>query len=407
MRVCFVFQTPEILTLLRERQDCIVIRAQPGDPLPDAELFIWDFEPSTEIPGRLLGRTDCRHLVLAERKYLNCLSPKLQSSACILLKPVSAVTLSTFVDLAIEAWGAHQSVDDANALRKDREALLQYVLEVNLKLQEYDHERTNFLARAFHDFRSPLTALHGYCGLLAGEKLGLINPDQRDLLQRMQHSTNRLARLASSTFELTVSGKLHRQPMFASNSIEDTVKQALHDVSLLSREKGIEVDVRLDPPGRAFFFESESVEQLLVNLLENSCKFASNNGTISIRGCPVSWTKKTCWPEFNEVAPTGEPNAYRIDILDSGPGVLPEAAEKVFEQYTSYVGPDDRSSSGLGLAICKLVVSAHHGTIWATPGEHGGHFSFILPFSPFHPEDMLSIGDSAQMKITEEAVLQS
>ncbi len=404
MRVCFVFQDPEILTLLHERKDCIVIRARPGEPLPDAELFIWDFEPSTEIPARLLGRESCRHLLLTERKCLSFLSPNLLNSTCILLKPVSAVTLNTFVDLAIEAWGAHQFADDANALRRDREALLQYVLEVNLKLQEYDHERTNFLARAFHDFRSPLTTLHGYCGLLAEEKLGSLTSEQRDLLQRMQHSTNRLARLASSTFELTISGQVQRQAIFASNNIDAAVNQALHDVSLMVTEKNIEVDVRLDPPGRTFSFESESIEQLLVNLLENSCKFVPRKGLISVRGYPVSWTKRACWSEFSEAPADGELNAYRIDILDSGPGVLPDEAEKIFDQYTSYVGPDDRSSSGLGLAICKLVVNAHHGTIWAAPGDHGGQFSFILPFNPVGRETGI-FQDATHMN-PKEAVVQ-
>ncbi len=404
MRVCFVFRDPKILTLLHERQNCVVIRARPGEPLPDAELFIWDFEPSTEIPRRLLGQENCRLLLLTERKCLHYLSPEIQNSACILLKPVSAVTLNTFVDLAIEAWGAHRFADDANALRRDREALLQYVLEVNLKLQEYDHERTNFLARAFHDLRSPLTTLHGYCGLLADEKLGAINSQQRDLLQRMQHSTDRLARLASSTFELTISGQLERQATFTSNNIEATVNQALHDVSLMVKEKAIEVDVRLDQSEKTFLFESESVEQLLVNLLENSCRFVQNNGMISMRGRPVSWNKRADWSDFSEEAADGEPNAYRIDILDSGPGVLPDEAEKIFEQYTSYVGPDDRSSSGLGLAICKLVVNAHHGTIWATPGENGGHFSFILPFNPSGGETA-TVKEAAQMT-PGEAVLQ-
>jgi K+-sensing histidine kinase KdpD len=76
------------------------------------------------------------------------------------------------------------------------------------------------------------------------------------------------------------------------------------------------------------------------------------------------------------------PNAYRIDVVDSGAGVPEHLAEKIFEQYASYSGSLDRSGGGLGLAICKLIVTAHHGAIWATPSNNGGCFSFVLPLGP-------------------------
>jgi len=53
--------------------------------------------------------------------------------------------------------------------------------------------------------------------------------------------------------------------------------------------------------------------------------------------------------------------------------------EKIFEQYVSCSNGSDRSGGGLGLAICKAIVTAHQGTIWATPSEKGGRFSFVLP----------------------------
>jgi signal transduction histidine kinase len=52
----------------------------------------------------------------------------------------------------------------ASLLRADRDDILQCLIGANLKLQEYDQDRTNFLARGVHDFRAPLTAINGYCG---------------------------------------------------------------------------------------------------------------------------------------------------------------------------------------------------------------------------------------------------
>jgi signal transduction histidine kinase len=68
-----------------------------------------------------------------------------------------------------------------------------------------------------------------------------------------------------------------------------------------------------------------------------------------------------------------------MDIFDTGPGVSPHLCEKIFEQYTSYGGPNDRSGGGLGLAICRAIILAHGGAIWAAPSEEGGRFSFVLP----------------------------
>lgn len=58
-----------------------------------------------------------------------------------------------------------------------------------------------------------------------------------------------------------------------------------------------------------------------------------------------------------------------------------ENLEKIFEEYTSYSGGQDRSGGGLGLAICKFILNLHQGQVWAeSGGGHGSMFSFVLPF---------------------------
>jgi len=57
-----------------------------------------------------------------------------------------------------------------------------------------------------------------------------------------------------------------------------------------------------------------------------------------------------------------------------------EHLEKIFEEYTSYAGGQDRSGGGLGLAICKFILNLHQGQVWAESGADGSTFSFVLPF---------------------------
>jgi signal transduction histidine kinase len=79
-----------------------------------------------------------------------------------------------------------------------------------------------------------------------------------------------------------------------------------------------------------------------------------------------------------------EPNAYRVDIRDSGNSIPAEHIDHIFEEYTSYAGGRDRSGGGLGLAISRMIVDQHDGRIWAENTESGPMFSIVLP--AFRPD---------------------
>ena len=128
----------------------------------------------------------------------------------ILLKPVTRATLAAFSHSSPPALYANTGLSDRTALRADLDEILQYLIQTNLKLQEYDQDRTAFLARAVHDFRAPLTALSGYCGLLLSEPLGPLTKDQREVIQRMLNSTQRLSRMAAAMFQLSVGRQVKR-----------------------------------------------------------------------------------------------------------------------------------------------------------------------------------------------------
>jgi signal transduction histidine kinase len=74
-----------------------------------------------------------------------------------------------------------------------------------------------------------------------------------------------------------------------------------------------------------------------------------------------------------------EPNAYRVDIRDSGARIPREHLTAIFEEDTSCIGGSDRSGGGLGLAICKMILHAHQGRVWAENSDSGPRFSFVLP----------------------------
>jgi signal transduction histidine kinase len=344
-----------------------------------ADLYLWDYHPNLSIPDHIQWNP-LRHVILVDRKDLAEFHERLGIvEKYVILKPVDRASLATFVIAVI----SHRAT---RSLRDERDQILQCLIETSLKLQENDQERTAFLARAMHDFRSPLTALIGYCGLLLSEPMGHLTEAQTEILRRMQRSTQRLARMATAMFELNVGRHIARQPDLQPGDLRDCFQQALHEIAPFADEKVINITLDLTAPQSTLYFEAGQIEQALVNLLDNACRFTPRAGSIEIRGYPCFWERRARQappePAFERRRViTHTPNAYRIDIADSGSPIPEEHLTTIFEEYTSCAGPRDRSGGGLGLAICKMVVTQHRGRIWAENMDTGPVFSFVLPFS--------------------------
>jgi signal transduction histidine kinase len=300
----------------------------------------------------------------------------------ILLKPVTRAVLRAFLR-SVTSTRDTETRSDVGTLRANRDDILQCLLDANLRLQEYDQQRTNFIARAVHDFRAPLTALSGFCGLLASGQLGPLNDQQREALERMEHSAKRLSRMASAMFDLSIGPKTNPKPDLREGDIHERIKQAVHEILPLAREKQISVRASdISAPAKPLYFESSQLEQVLLNLLDNACKFTHRKGEIEVSGYPYFWDRRFLSGASSverRAAAVRTANSYRVDIRDTGPGVPPDRLTHIFEEYTSYAGSQDRSGGGLGLAICRLIMNRHQGHIWVETLESGASFSFVLP----------------------------
>ena len=149
----------------------------------------------------------------------------------------------------------------------------------------------------------------------------------------------------------------------------------------------MQLEVDFEPSFTPLLMDSGQIEQVMVNLLENAYKFTPRFGSIVLKGYPYFWDRRATnvfsSPEADRRS--GEmrlPNAYRIDVADSGPGISAEHLKSIFEEYVSYSGGQDRSRGGLGLAICRMILNQHQGRIWAENSRSGAVFSFVLPLHP-------------------------
>ena len=133
------------------------------------------------------------------------------------------------------------------------------------------------------------------------------------------------------------------------------------------RLQGRSVSTRLPAELSLVQLDAVLIDQVLVNLLDNAVKYTP-------AGSPI------------EVSASQEDSTVRIEVADRGPGIPPGDGQRVFEKFYRWHTGTIRGV-GLGLAICRAIVAAHGGTIWAEnrPGG-GGVFRFTLPAKDVPPE---------------------
>ena len=367
----------------------VLVAGVPGCATSMGDLCICDFtHGEAAIPPDLAPAKPCKHWFVVHRKHLPALQTLVGTNDLeVLQNPVTRSALEALLDEVNPNCG--EPKDDSaglvDALRMERDQMLQLLIQANLKMQESDQERNNFLARAVRDSHAPLTAISGYCGLLLEEEFGPLTPEQRRVLGLMRHSATRLSRISSGMFELSVPYHIVARLNLEKADIRDCLDQALYEVALVLEDKRISVVAEIEPAPEGLLFEKSQMEHALANLLDNACKFTPRDGMIQIKGYPFFWERRAAQEASLDRARERRVrqiegfNSFRVDIRDSGPGIQAVHADRIFEEYTSYGGKQDRSGGGLGLAICRMILRRHQGHLWAESHPSGAVFSFVLP----------------------------
>jgi signal transduction histidine kinase len=345
------------------------------------DIYIWDFESSPSPPKAMLTAQDAAKVVIVKKTSLSSVRRKHPDAGLTYLQtPVTPLSLRAVLAAAIARLQLRPDDEmDSSRLKLDRDRILQQLLQTNLKLREHDQDRTNFLTRSIHDIRVPLMAVQGYCGLLLAGQAGSLDPEQTGILEKMRRSLTRLCGLVEATLALGTSTPLAHRLTLQRGNIDTCVQQAVYEVVPFAEKKQITLGVEMETPMGDLVFDPGQLEQVLVNLLDNACKFTPKGGAVAIRGRSLSAQ------ELGKLGLCEFTAGYRIDVTDTGHGIHPDHIEQIFDEHTSYGDPMDRSGSGLGLAICRMIVQAHQGRIWADSGIHGASFSFVLPLAgSFH-----------------------
>jgi signal transduction histidine kinase len=224
-------------------------------------------------------------------------------------------------------------------------------LKRQMQLQE------DFVSTISHELRTPLGFIKGYSTSLLREDTSWDKETQREFLTIIDEEADRLSLLIENVLESArLQSKtlpLRFQPIRLDAVIRDVVQR------VRARHKDLDVSVRLDtvPP---VYGDGVRLAQVFDNLFTNAIKYASNAPIVIL---------------LNQV----DENAV-VSFIDHGPGIPKESLPLIFERFYRVRGEKTVTGTGLGLYICRQIILAHRGKIWAesTPGQ-GTTFFIELP----------------------------
>jgi two-component system, OmpR family, sensor kinase len=232
-----------------------------------------------------------------------------------------------------------------------------------------------FVADASHELRTPLTSIRGYSELY---RIGAV-PQGPKLTEAMGRIEDEAARMGLLVDDLLLLARLDQQRPLERAKVDLVELAAAAVAAARASAPNRPISVAVDQTAEALVVMGDSarLRQVVDNLLGNALRYTPAEAPIVVRvglGEPEPAGR-----------PTGSPGAYswaRIEVVDHGPGLSPEAAKRVFERFYREDKARSRAAggSGLGLAIVSAIVAAHGGRVEleTSPGQ-GATFRVLLP----------------------------
>ena len=221
--------------------------------------------------------------------------------------------------------------------------------------------RANLLRSISHDLRTPLTSISGSAGILLSSSDTLDEKNKKQLYTDIYDDSLWLINLVENLLSVTRIEDGTMQLNMTTELIEEVVHEALQHISRQGREHHIQV--QQDNEFILVKMDTRLIIQVIINLIDNAIKYTPKGSHILIH----------IFKQKHEVC---------IDVQDDGPGISDEMKPHIFDMF--YTGnmkvADSRRSLGLGLALCKSIVNAHHGTMSVLDNQpKGAILRVILP----------------------------
>lgn len=243
--------------------------------------------------------------------------------------------------------------------------LLEQQQQLVERLNKADASKNRLLGMAAHDLRNPLASVRGFAGFLREGVGGPLVPVQLDLVNMIHDASQSMLDVVNELLDVATieSGELKLR--LERHSLADLVAKAVKFTNIQAARKKTRVELVNPEVSPVPMIDVAKMRQVIDNLLSNAVKYSPPGATIRalIQG-------------------ESEQRACGFSVQDQGPGIPEGERDKLFKDFSclSTRPTGGEKSTGLGLAICRKIVEAHHGTIHVENLQSGGcEFSVLLP----------------------------
>jgi signal transduction histidine kinase len=237
--------------------------------------------------------------------------------------------------------------------------------DANEHLQDLDKAKSEFMSIASHQLRTPLTGIMGYLSMILEGDYGKVDKNKYKILKEVFEASQRLIRMVNLFLNITRIEAGRFNFFWQESDIYEIINEQVHELLPNAVKKGLKLELAPAPKGlKTIVVDKDKIKDVILNLVDNAIKY-TEKGDIN-----VSLLKK---------------NVKEVEIMvkDTGIGINPQEAQKLFEKFTRGDGMAriNPNGSGLGLYVARKMVEGHHGKIWVESEGvgKGSEFHVVLP----------------------------
>ncbi|MCP4298045.1 MAG: hybrid sensor histidine kinase/response regulator [Proteobacteria bacterium] len=326
------------------------MRMPPGWDGLETILKIWEIDPHIEI-------AICT--AYSDQSWMQ-IHKKIKKSDryLILKKPFDPIEVLQLAHSLSEKWNLARQ---ANNQLANLESLV-------IKKEQFVQAKDSNLASTAHDLKNPLNAILGYSQLCESLILkdGITNEKLTQYIHQIQKSGKRLLLLLNDVLDLTKMEAGKMKFNFIKTDLALIFQGAIQEFKPLLESKNMKIEVEKGDIQTVSKMDAQRMGQIARNLLSNAIKFSSDNQTILVRFEEGSSNKIGDW--------------IGASVVDEGIGIPLEFIDTVFDHYVKSEKKENNIGNGLGLPICREIIHAHRGKIWAEMNRpRGTMFRFFVP----------------------------
>lgn len=260
----------------------------------------------------------------------------------IIIKNKNNTDLFPIWTMTIE--GLSREIDNNTTDELLKQLIVKYASN-ELKLNNLNQLKNKFLGMAAHELRNPLISIRGFSELILSGALGEVVPEQKEFIELINKLSNDSLYMVNELLDISVIERGNLNLELKKFNLTTLFEEKIKINSIIAQRKNIEIISKLNTV-QDTLFDKEKLGQVIDNLFSNAIKYSPLKSTIEAK----------IFEENNQII---------IEIKDNGPGISQENQAKLFIEYAK-IGTKataDEKCTGLGLAICKKIIEAHHGSI--------------------------------------------